>query len=102
MGLTRSSARKTYVGYGTLVLAAGLATAFLISPPAAPAAIAFHGTASASWASESTTSLQLSAPSGAVAGDVLIASIGFGKTGSGAQPTVTVPAGWTLVSRTDN
>jgi hypothetical protein len=46
--------------------------------------------------------LKLQAPAGAQPGDVLIASIGFGKSGAKRQPTVTAPSGWMLVDRTNN
>lgn len=76
----------------------GVATA-----PAAAAAIAPRGTAtSVSYASSSTTTITLSAPAGTVAGDVLVASIGFGVTGSTTQATLTAPAGWTLAQRTNH
>ena len=69
----------------------------------APGVVVSRGAASAvSYASDSTTSLSLGVPSGAVVGDVLVASLGFGKTGAGSQPVLTAPAGWTLVSRTND
>jgi hypothetical protein len=73
-----------------------------IAAPPASAAISSRGAASsATYASESTTSLRLSAPVGTQAGDVLIASLGFGRGGASSQPTLTAPPGWTLVSRTN-
>ena len=57
--------------------------------------------ASATWGSASTTALTLHAPGGSQPGDVLIASLGFGKSGAAAQPTLTAPAGWMEVSRTN-
>jgi hypothetical protein len=57
--------------------------------------------ASATFASDSTTSLRLSVPAGTQVGDVLVASLGFGKNPATAQPTLTAPAGWALVRRTD-
>ncbi|HMC68209.1 MAG TPA: hypothetical protein VKJ07_03565, partial [Mycobacteriales bacterium] len=46
-----------------------------------------------------TTTFTINTPSGAAANDVLVASITYsGGTGT----TITAPAGWTLVKRTDN
>jgi hypothetical protein len=53
------------------------------------------------YASDSTTTLTLTRPAGAVPGDVLIASLGIGKDTAKTQPTLTPPAGWTLVTRTN-
>ena len=86
-------------GSCALLVACALAAAIFASP--ASAAIGYHGTSSMTYASESTTSLELSAPAGAQSGDLLIASLGFGVTGAGAQPTVSAPPGWALVSRTN-
>src|SRR5205814_127496 len=41
------------------------------------------------------------APAGAVAGDVMLATLGFGSSSATAQPALTAPAGWTLVNRTN-
>jgi inosine-uridine preferring nucleoside hydrolase len=70
-------------------------------PPPSTGGIAFHGATKASYASDSTTSLRLDAPSAAVPGDVLVASLGFGSSSATSQPTLTAPAGWTLVSQTN-
>ncbi len=64
--------------------------------------ITSRGTASsATYRSDSTTNLTLPVPFGAQPGDVLIASLGFGSAGASSQPTLTVPVGWTLASRTN-
>lgn len=71
--------------------------------PSASAAIAPRGTAtSVSYASSSTSTFTLTPPTGTVAGDVLVASIGLGLTGAATQPTLTPPTGWTLVQRTNH
>jgi hypothetical protein len=44
------------------------------------------------------TSLSIPTPTGRVAGDVMIAAIGFNNSSAAITP----PAGWTLVRRTDN
>src|SRR5581483_3978296 len=44
------------------------------------------------------TNLSIPTPTGTVAGDVLIAAIGFNNSSAAITP----PAGWTLVRRTDN
>jgi hypothetical protein len=61
----------------------------------------FDGASKVTYPSESTKSLTLAVPAGAQPGDLLIASLGFGSTSASAQPTITPPAGWTLVSRTN-
>ncbi len=93
---TRPSARS-----GALVFVCALATAIFAAPAPAAAGIVSHGISSANYSSESTQSLRLSAPAGAQAGDLLVASIGFGATSASVQPTLSAPAGWALVSRTD-
>jgi Inosine-uridine preferring nucleoside hydrolase/Purple acid Phosphatase, N-terminal domain len=80
------------------------ALAVVLGPATATAAagIVSRGAASvATYPSESTTTLTLTAPSGAQSGDVLIASLGFGRSGASSQPLLTAPSGWTLVSRTN-
>lgn len=47
-------------------------------------------------------SLALARPVTVMAGDVLVATIAMGNTGSLSQPMFTAPAGWTLVRRLDN
>ena len=56
--------------------------------------------ASVTYAMDSTTSITLSVPTGAVPGDALIASLGI-VTGSNISPALIAPSGWTLASRTD-
>jgi len=78
-----------------------LASLALAAP--AQAAIVSRGAASSrAWPSESATALTLSVPSGAQAGDLLVAELGFGRSGASAQPSLTAPSGWTLVRRTDS
>ena len=63
-------------------------------PPALAATIVSRGPAtSAVYAPASTTTVRVTAPASAQAGDVLIASIGVGKAGATAQPTITAPTG---------
>ena len=69
----------------SLVLLAGLLLA-----PGAQAAITSHG--ATSYSSSSTTRVVLAVPTGALPGDVLIASLGVSWT-------TVAPAGWTLVTR---
>jgi hypothetical protein len=88
----------------SVILLAVIAMALAIAAPSASAAgtIVSRGqAASATWGSASTTNLTLQAPGGSQPGDVLIASLGFGKSGAAAQPTLTAPAGWMEVSRTN-
>ena len=73
---------KLRLSCGLLAL---IALVLAISAPSASAAgtIVSRGPSSfASWDSDSTTNLRLQAPAGAQPGDVLIASLGFGKSGS--------------------
>ncbi len=85
-----------------LVLVGSLAVPALPTADAATATIATRGPARAvAYPSESTRAITLSLPSGAVEGDVLVASLGFGRSGGSAQPALTPPPGWTLVRRTD-
>src|SRR5207244_4502369 len=61
--------------------------------------IGFRGAASASSGSAaSATSLAISRPAGTLANDVMVATISS-RTGSGT-PTITPPAGWTLIVNT--
>src|SRR4051794_4224074 len=97
---TRSRPRA----FAGLLRPALLGALLLIALTAAPAsaAITSRGAASvATYASESTTAIGVSAPAGAQPGDVLVASIGFGSSSAKSQPTLTAPAGWTLASRTN-
>src|SRR4051812_32984292 len=59
------------------------------------------GTTSATWSSDSTRSLVVTAPAGAVVGDVLIASLSVGRSNTRTLPTLSAPAGWVVVGRTD-
>ena len=107
-GTRRSTARRwgqraaataaiTGIGVATVVLAP-----FASSQTPVPAAILSRGAAGhTTYTSDSTTTLTVAAPAGAQAGDVLVASLGFGKTGAASQPTLTAPGGRTLVSRTN-
>jgi len=80
----------------------GLMLALSASSASAAGTIVARGqTSFATWGSASTTDLTLQAPGGAQPGDVLIASLGFGKSGANAQPTLTAPTGWMEVSRTN-
>src|SRR5213595_1125941 len=64
--------------------------------------IGFRGAASASsGSSSSATSLAISRPAATVANDVMVASI-TSHTGSSPPPTITAPAGWTLIVNTNN
>jgi inosine-uridine nucleoside N-ribohydrolase len=69
----------------------------------AGAAVASRGPATTiSYASTSTTTISLATPAGTAAGDLVLATIGIGATGATVQPTITPPAGWTLVNRTNH
>jgi phosphodiesterase/alkaline phosphatase D-like protein len=88
----------------SVVLACVCAALLSVADPAssAPGSIVPRGPAtSTTYGSDSTTSLGLGVPAGTQPGDLLVASLGFGKSGSTSQPTLTPPAGWTLVSRTN-
>src|SRR5437667_6772026 len=62
--------------------------------------IMFHGAAGASTGTAlSATSLSLLRPSGTLANDVMVASI-TAHDGSSVIPTITAPAGWTLIVNT--
>jgi hypothetical protein len=77
-----------------------LAGALLLWPAgAALAAITFQGTAVTTQSNPAATSLQVNKPAAAVEGDLLTAQIVFLK---GSDITVTAPAGWTLVVRTNS
>src|SRR3954468_21127519 len=72
-----------------------------VEPASGAATIVLHGSTQAAYPSDSTTSLRLTAPAGAAAGDVLVATLGFGSSTAKTQPTLTAPAGWTLVNKTN-
>ena len=95
----RAAAAAAVAGIG---IATAVLAPFASSQTPVPATIASRGGAAhTTYTSDSTTTLTVAAPAGAQAGDVLVASLGFGKTGAASQPTLTVPSGWTLVSRTN-
>jgi hypothetical protein len=62
------------------------------SPPVASGSIVSHGSSSAG--NGATTTLAIDAPAGAKTGDLLVAAI---TVRGGTSPTLTAPAGWTLV-----
>ncbi len=70
-------------------------------PSAAAATIVSRGATQTAWASESTAALRVQPPPTAQAGDLLLATLGVGRTGASSQPVLTAPSGWTLVSRTN-
>jgi len=76
---------------------------YTIAPPPPPAGtIAFHGASTNSYPSASTTVVTAAIPAGAVPGDLLVASVGFGNTSATTLPAISTPAGWTLVRRVDH
>ncbi len=96
----RAAATAAVAGIG---IATAVLAPFASSQTPVPATIASRGAAAhTTYTSDSTTTLTVAAPAGAQAGDVLVASLGFGKTGAASQPTLTTPSGWTLVSRTSH
>jgi len=101
----RRSARTWRVLFA--VLAASLALSTAVVPRAADASsgtgsITSRGAAAtAAYTADSTTQLTVVAPSGAQAGDVLVAAVGFGRSNATSQPALSAPAGWTLASRTN-
>src|SRR5262245_23817594 len=67
----------------------------LAAPALAASTIVSRGAATtARYGATSTTSLRGTAPAGAQAGDVLITSVGFGKSTATSLPAVTPPSGW--------
>lgn len=68
---------------------------------AATAPIVSRGATQIAWASESTTALSVQPPPTARAGDLLLATLGVGRTNAASQPVLTAPSGWVLVSRTN-
>jgi hypothetical protein len=92
------------VRWSALALALVLVGAVLVagSGPATAGAITSRGPARmVAYGPESTRSINLNAPTGAQAGDVLVAAIGFGLGTATRQPTLSPPPGWTLVNRTN-
>ncbi len=67
--------------------------------PSVPTAPAYAASTSASNAGTGTTTLVINRPTGTASGHVLVAGI---TVAGGTGVTVTPPAGWTLVRRTDN
>src|SRR4051794_17391883 len=73
-----------------------------VAVPQARADVTSRGPAArATFASESARALTVGVPAGAQAGDVLVASLGFGISGASRQPALSAPPGWTQVSRTE-
>src|SRR3954454_1389264 len=84
-----------------LVIAVLLGTLVVGASPA-QAAITRHGAPStATFADNTTTRLTVAAPSGAQAGDLLLATLGVGHSNGKQPPVISAPAGWTLVTRGD-
>ncbi len=77
-------------------------TAIAGASPASAAVTSRGPAAIISYASTSTTTISLATPAGTTAGDLVLATIGIGATGATIQPTITPPAGWTLVNRTNH
>ena len=78
-----------------IVLILGALLAAVMLPGTAQAAISFETSGTAG--PTTGTSLLISAPSGTALNDVLIAQI----SGTGANPTVTAPSGWTLINKSN-
>jgi hypothetical protein len=100
-----SAAAGTYIvtvtaTSGSLSRAVTVSYSILPSPPAG--GIVFRSAATSSYPSVSTRLMSVSIPAGTVAGDLLIASVGFGNTGATVLPGITAPPGWTLVRRVDH
>jgi hypothetical protein len=68
---------------------------------AAPTIVSRGAATEVAYDSEATRSIDLNVPSGAQAGDVLVAAIGIGRSGASQQATLTAPPGWTLANRTN-
>jgi hypothetical protein len=83
------------------VLTHSLTLSYTIAGPA-PAGIRFRSATTSSYPSGSTTRITVPIPPGTVAGDVLVASVGFGNSSATALPAITAPSGWTLVRRVDH
>jgi hypothetical protein len=79
-----------------LAMTAGFA--LLAAAPGAEAAIVAHGQPVTALMTTSTTTVTVGAPSSAAAGDVLLATIAYGRDGAQDQPSLDAPTGWTLVS----
>ncbi|MGZ0145905.1 nucleoside hydrolase [Kribbella sp. WER1] len=90
---------------GGLVALAMLATGpkLLASATVTASVITSRGPArTAAYPPNGTTKLTLPVPTGTKPGDLLIASLGFGRTGATTQPVLSPPVGWTLVVRTNS
>jgi hypothetical protein len=73
------------------------------SPDSAPGAITWRATTTQTVPGDQpVSSLTLSRPATAAAGDVLIAGIAMGFSGAPTTPVFTPPQGWTLVRRIDD
>lgn len=69
---------------------------------AATTVVARGQASTAAYGPNTATKITLPLPKGAKTGDLLIATIGFGRNGATAQPALTAPARWDLVIRTDS
>ncbi len=79
------------------------ATTTTATTTTAATTVAVRGQAStAAYGPNTATKITLPRPKGAKTGDLLIATIGFGRNGATAQPVLTAPARWDLVMRTDS
>src|SRR3954454_9550117 len=71
------------------------ALTLVVAAPARADVTSRGAAAQATYASESTRALTVGVPAGAQAGDVLVASLGYGITGAQTQPALSAPSGWT-------
>ncbi len=102
-GLPRYGIRGVLLGFALSVgvVASGFAVKPTSGAAGAAASVGARGAASiVAYKQGSTTTFRLAVPSGSVAGDVLVATLGFGNGGS-TKPAMTPPSGWMLASRTD-
>src|SRR5204862_2021769 len=65
-------------------------------PPPPSGAIVFRSVSTSSYPSGSTSVITVAIPAGAVPGDLLVASVGFGNSSAVTVPSISTPAGWTL------
>jgi purine nucleosidase len=85
-----------------IAIAVGVCCLGIASRAAAAGPISSRGPAAVvTYGSNSATKLNLKLPSGAKTGDVLIATLGIGRTGATSQPVITAPSGWQPAVRTD-
>ena len=83
-----------------ITVAVTIAGVIFVPVEPASAAITSRGIAStAVYASQSTTEIVIAAPSGAVAGDLLVASVGYGRNSGTSLPMLSSPPDWTPVSQ---